>query len=366
MLNRKAAVLYAVIAAGAVSFQARAEDDTVNLYNWGNYFGSTVLQDFAKETGIKANWDVYDSEEAADTKLMVGHSGYDVVIMTAEPFLHNQIKAGVYRKINATEIPALKTLDPQLMKIVTIADPHNAHAAIYLWGTIGLGYNVDAVKKRLPGVPVDSWDLLFKPEYAAKLADCGIGLPDSAAIVLPIALKYLGYSPNSTKKEELEKAADLLLKVRPYIKYFNSNTLVADMANKDICFDIDWSGDAIQAANQAKANKTGANIDYAVPKEGAPVFFDVLAVPADAPHPEAAFKFINFLLQPKPIAESSNELAYGNAVPASTPYLTHEVANDPRIFPPEDVKKRLFLVSAQPAETQRLITRLWTKVKAGQ
>lgn len=366
MSGRKISLLMGATALALVATtQVQAEDKVVTLYNWGNYFSNQALQDFTKATGIKADYQTYDSEEAADTKLMVGNSGYDLIVLTAEPFLDNEISAGVFAKLDTSKIPSFSKQDPSILKIMQVADPSNEHAAIYLWGSEGIAYNVDQVKKRAPDAPLDSYALLFDPKWAAKMADCGIALIDSPTIVLPMALQYLGIDPNKATEADYEKAADVVAKIRPYVKYINSNTLVADLANGDICLNPEWSGDSVQALNQAKENKTGANIEYFVPKEGGLIFVDGLVIPKDAPHPEAAHAFIEFMLQPKAAAQSSNELGYGNAVPASKEFLDPAIASNARIFPTDETKKRLVLVKALNPDLQRAVGRLWTKVKSG-
>lgn len=358
--------LLATVAAFAVAGPGLAFAETVNIYNWSDYIGETTLEDFTAATGIETNMDLYDGNEVLEAKLLAGNAGYDVVMPTAQPYLARQIQAGVYQKLDKSKIPNLKNLDPALMERVATADPGNEYAVIYQWGTNGLGYNVDMVRERLPDAPLDSWDLLFKPENAEKLADCGISLLDSPVEVLPIALKYLGKDPNSEDPEDLKAAEELVMQIRPYVKYFHSSQYINDLANGDICLALGWSGDVIQAQARAEEAGNGQEIAYVIPKEGTLIWFDTMAIPADAPNPDAAHAFINFILDPEVMAGITNYVAYGNAIPASLPMIDEEIRNDPAIFPSDEVRENLFAMKEASPRYDRERTRTWTRIRTGQ
>jgi putrescine transport system substrate-binding protein len=324
-----------------------------------------VLKDFTKATGIQVVYDTYVAKEAADARLTAGASGADVVVLAAEPYLETEIAAGLYRKLDPAKAPSLALQDAALLKVLQAADPTHEYVAIYLWGSVGLAYNVDEVKKRVPDAPRNSYALLFNPKYAKKLSGCGIALIDDPAVILPMALQYLGIDPNAATLEDYRKAADVVAKIRPTVRHIDSNALVADLAAKKICLATEWNGDAVQAIHQAASGNTGAVIDYVVPKEGGLMFIDALAIPKDAPHPEAAHAFIDYLLSPKEIAQSTDELGYANAVPAGAIFLDRAVAGDNRIFPPEEVKARLVLVKALAPELREPVAQLWSKLKGG-
>jgi putrescine transport system substrate-binding protein len=351
---------------GMFSANAQAEDKVLNIYNWSDYIAEDTVAKFEAETGIKVRYDVYDGNETMEAKLMAGSSGYDIVVPTAFPFLDREIKAGVFQKLDKSKIPNYKNLDPDLMKRVSAADPGNEHAVIWMWGTTGIGYNVDAVKKRLPNAPLDSYDLVFKPENAAKLKDCGITILDSPTDIMPIVMNYLGIDPQSSKPEDLKKAEDLMMSIRPYVKYFNSSQYINDLANGDVCVSIGWSGDVFQAQARASEASNGVNIEYVIPKEGTMIWFDNMAIPKDAPHPEAAHAWINFILKPEIEAANSDYVAYANPVPASKEFMSAEVKDSPAIYPSDEVMAKLFAVPTKDATFNRLQTRSWTTIRTGQ
>ncbi len=366
MIGKIGTGLVALAVAGMISVSAHAEEKVLNIYNWSDYIAKDTVAKFEKQTGIKVRYDVYDGNETLEAKLLAGHSGYDIVVPTAFPFLDRQVKAGVYMKLDKSKIPNYKNLDPALLKQVAAADPGNEHAAIWLWGTTGIGYNVKAIEKRIPNAPVDSLDLILKPENAAKLKDCGITMLDSPTDIIPIVLNYLHIDPNSQKPADLEKAKALLLSIRPYIKYFNSSQYINDLANGDVCISLGWSGDVFQAAARASDAKNGVELKYSIPKEGTMVWFDNMAIPADAPHPENALAWINFILQPDIEAANTNYVAYANPVPASKPMVDDAIKSNPNIYPPEDVMKKLFAVPTKSEKFNRLQTRAWTTIRTGQ
>lgn len=344
---------------------AYAQDNVVNVYNWSDYIAEDTIAKFEAETGIKVNYDVYDSNEILEAKLLAGHSGYDVVVPSAS-FLERQIKAGLFMKLDKSKLPNLKNMDPELMDAVAKHDPGNEHAVVYMWGTTGFGYNEDEIKKRMPDAPVDSWDMIFNPDVVKKFADCGVSLLDAPEEVIPAALNYLGLDPNSEDPGDLDKAVALIEKIRPYIRYFHSSQYINDLANGDTCLAHGYNGDVLQARDRADEAKNGVHIKYTIPKEGAVIWFDMLAVPADAPHPDNALKFINFIMQPQITADISNYVWYANANKAAYDLVDPEIKNDPGIYPPEEVKKKLFSTISHSARYERLLTRAWTRIKTGQ
>ncbi|MDN5680972.1 MAG: spermidine/putrescine ABC transporter substrate-binding protein PotF, partial [Ewingella sp.] len=297
----------------AASVTASAEEKTLHVYNWSDYIAPNTVPDFQKETGIKVIYDVFDSNEVLEGKLMAGSTGFDLVVPSAS-FLERQLAAGVFQPLDKSKLPNYKNLDPALLKMVAQHDPGNKYAIPYLWATTGIGYNVDKVKAVLgKDAPVDSWDLVLKPENLEKLKSCGVSFLDAPAEIYATVLNYLHLDPNSTKASDYTGAAnDLLLKLRPSIRYFHSSQYINDLANGDICVAIGWAGDVMQASNRAKEAKNGVNVAYSIPKEGALAFFDVFAIPADAKNLDEAYKFLNYLMEPKVIAQISNTVYYAS------------------------------------------------------
>lgn len=352
----------AVALTGMVAFAATGGERTVNIFNWTDYVGQTTLADFTKATGIQTKYDVYTDLETLEAKLLTGNSGYDVAVPTAQPTLRKFIQAQAVQKLDKSKIPNLKNLDPTLMARLAEVDPGNDYAAIYLWGTVGIGYNVDKVKAALgPNVPVDSWKVVFDPENAKKLASCGIVFLDTPSDILPTVLNYLGLPPSSEKSEDIKKAGEALNAIRPYIKTFVPS-VIDPLASGDACVAVGYSGDVVQAQARGAGK---VNIDYAVPKEGSQLWFDTLTIPAGAPDVNEAYAYINYLLDPKVMAGISNAVAYANGVPASLPYVKDAVKNNPRIYPSAEVMAKLFTVKtlSQRAEQER--NRVWTRVKTG-
>ncbi len=344
---------------------ARAEERTVNFYNWSNYMAPGVLEDFTRETGIKVVYDTFDANETLETRLLAGKSGYDVVVPTAY-FLQRQITAHVFQKLDKTKLPNLANAWPVVTKQLAVYDPGNQYAANYMWGTTGIGYNVKQVRKILgPDAKIDSWDFVFKPENLAKFKDCGIHMLDSADDIFPAALGYLGLDPNSTKQADLEKAADLVIKIRPYIRKFHSSEYLSALATGEICFVVGWSGDIMQARSRAAEAKNDIEIGYAIPKEGAQMFFDNLAIPADAQHLAEAYELINYLYRPEIAAKNSDFLSYANGNLASQKLVDPKILDDRNIYPDDATQQKLFVITARDPATQRIINRLWTKVKTG-
>ena len=359
-----------VVAIAAVVFalvlpSARAEERTVNFYNWSNYMAPGVLEDFTSETGIKVVYDTFDANETLETRLLAGKSGYDVVVPTAY-FLQRQITANVFQKLDKAKLPNLANAWGVVTKRLATYDPGNLYAANYMWGTTGIGYNVKAVQKILgPDARIDSWDIVFKPENLEKFRDCGIHMLDSADDIFPAALGYLGLDPNSTKPADLEKAADLVIKIRPYVRKFHSSEYLSALATGEICFVVGWSGDIMQARSRAAEAKGDIEIGYAIPKEGAQMFFDNLAIPADAKNVAEAYELINYLYRPEVAAKNSDFLSYANGNLASQKLVDPKILNDKNIYPDDVTLAKLFVITARDPATQRVINRLWTRVKTG-
>ncbi len=337
----------------------------VNVYNWTDYIDPAVLERFTAETGIKVRYDVYDSLETLEGKLLAGRSGYDVVVPTSEPTFSRLIRAGALLPLDKARLPHFAGLDPKLMQEVASSDPGNRFGAIYLWGTTGLGMIEAKVAALAPGAPLDSWELLFNPENAKRLAPCGITVMDSATDVIPSVLRYAGKDPNSTDAADLAAAEKVLLGIRPYIRAFQSGGAIEALASAQTCLVLSYSGDMIQAAARAQEAGQGVAVRYVAPREGAQVAFDMLAIPADAPHPEAALALIDFLLRPEVMAAVTNKVRYANAVPASRPMIKPAIADDPAIFPPPEQMARFFTVRAVPAAAERARSRMWARFKAG-
>jgi len=351
---------------GLAATQAAAQDNVLNVYNWSDYIAEDTVAKFEAATGIKVVYDVYDSNETLEAKLLAGSAGYDIVVPTSQ-FLQRQVAAGVYQPLDKALLPNLANMDAGLMEAAAAYDADNAHSVVYMWGTTGIGYNVGAVAERLgEDAPVDSWSLIFDPANAEKLADCGITTLDSASDMLPSALAYLGLDPTSSEPADLEKAAALMTSIRPFIRYFHSSQYISDLANGEICVAVGYSGDVFIAADRAVEANTGVEIAYSVPKEGALQWFDLMAIPADAPHPEAAHAFINFIMDPQITADITNYVWYANANAASMPLVDTEISGDPAIFPPAEVTAKLFPSVVHDARTSRLMTRLWTTIRTGQ
>src|ERR1700757_351983 len=361
VLAAAAIMIAAVLLPGAT----RAEERTVNFYNWSNYIARGVLEDFTKETGIKVVYDTFDGNETLETRLLAGKSGYDVVVPTAY-FLQRQIKANVFQKLDKSRLPNLANAWPMVTAHLATYDPDNQYAANYMWGTTGIGYNVKIAEGILgPGAVIDSWDIVFKPENLAKFRDCGVHMLDSPDDIFPAALNYLGLDPNSTKPADLEKAADLIGKIRPFVRKFHSSEYLSALATGEICLVVGWSGDIMQARSRAAEARNGITIGYAIPKEGAQMFFDNLSIPADARNVNEAYELINFLYRPDIAARNSNFLSYANGNLASQKLLDPKILNDRNIYPDDATLAKLFVITARDPATQRIINRLWTRVKTG-
>ena len=337
----------------------------LNLYIWSDYLAPDTLSNFEKQTGIKVHVAYFDTNETLETKLLAGSSGFDVVVPTSSYF-ERQIKAGVYMALDKSKLPNLKNMDPKLMARVAAFDPGNAHGVIYMWGTNGIGYNEKMIEALMPDAPLDSWRLVFDPTVASKIAKCGISVLDSPAEMMRAVLNYLGRDPNSQKEDDLDAAEAVLLKARPYIRNINSSEYIQALANGDLCVAVGYNGDVLQARDRAHEAKNGIDIKYVVPKEGSILWFDMLAIPKDAPHPDSAYAFINYIMQPQVVAAISNYKRYANANAAATPFVLPDVKSDPAIYPPPDQVRDLSIQLADTPEHTRALTRVWERFKTGQ
>ncbi len=346
---------------------AAHQDDgkVVDLYNWADYIAPSTAQEFERRTGIRLRVSTFETNETLESRLMTGDSGYDVVVPTA-PYLQRQIRSGAYQPLDKKLLPNLANLDPALMERVALNDPGNAHSVIYMWGTYGIGYNVGKVADALGGPPPDGWALFFDPTYASRLQKCGIGTIDAPAGIIRLVLRYLGREPNAPSAVDLADAERVLLKIRPYIRTINTTNVIESIANGDICIALGYNGDFVQARNRARDAKNGIQIAFMLPREGSLLWFDMLAIPKNAPHAANALVLINFLMDPHVIAAISNYIGFANANVAATPFLDPSIASDPIVFPPPDQRRRLFVQAEDSPEQARALTRIWERFKTGQ
>jgi putrescine transport system substrate-binding protein len=355
-----AAIGLGLLAAGA----ARAEDRVLYFYNWADYMGRRTIPDFAARTGIRVVYDTYDSSAEEEAKLMAGGAAYDVVTASTSYFAR-QITAGVYRELDKSKLPHWKNLDPAILARLTPFDPGNAHAVPFLFGTNGFAYDVDKIRARMPDAPVDSLDMLFKPEIVAKFADCGVTLVDSQEDVLEMALRYLHLNPNSTRAEDYQKAEALLMAIRPYVRAFDSAQFLNDLPNGEVCLAMAWSADFATARARAEAAGIDAHLAFTIPKEGANEWFDALLIPRAAPHPDDAYRFVDYLLEPEVIAAVTNEIHYANSNLAAAAFVEPRLLQDPAIYPTPEVASRLYESMVVAPATERLQTRIWTRIRTG-
>ncbi len=338
----------------------------LNVYNWTDYMDPAAVQRFQRETGIRVRYDVYDSLEMLEGKLSAGRSGYDIVVPTSEPSFARLVRAGALQVLDRDRIPNWRNLDPALMARVAGVDPGNRHGAIYLWGTVGIGFRPDRVRELAPDAPTESLDLLLNPQNAARLARCGLAVMDSVTDVLPSVLRWLGRDPDSADAAELRAAEQALLAIRPHLRAIpGSGALVDMLATGEICVALTYSGDVIQAAARARDANRGIELRYAAPRQGAHLWFDMLAIPADAPNPDAAHAFIDFLLRPEVMAGITSQVRYPNAVPASRPLVAEAVREDPNVYPSPAALEHAFVPGTPPPAAERLRSRLWSRFKAG-
>ncbi|AHC38511.1 putrescine transport system substrate-binding protein [Pseudomonas sp. PDC86] len=363
-LKNAGKTLLALSLMGAMAGAAQADDKVLHVYNWSDYIAPDTIANFEKESGIKVVYDVFDSNETLEAKLLAGKSGYDIVV-PSNNFLAKQIKAGVYQELDKSKLSNYGNLNKALLKAVSVSDPDNKHAFPYMWGSIGIGYNPEKVKAALGVDKIDSWDTLLKPENIAKLKSCGVSFLDSPTEMLPVALHYLGLPTDTQKKEDLKKAEDLFLKIRPSIGYFHSSKYISDLANGNICVAVGYSGDIQQAKSRAAEAGGKVKVAYDIPKEGAGSFYDMVAIPKDAENVDAAYKFLNYLLKPEVMASITNSVRFPNGNEKATALVDKDITSDPGIYPPAEVQAKLYAIADLPAATQREMTRSWTKIKSG-
>ena len=353
-------------AADTAALAERAgEAKVLNVYNWSDYIAEDTIGNFKEKTGIDVTYDVFDSNEVLETKLLAGSTGYDVVVPSAS-FMERQIKAGVFQKLDKSQIPNLEHLDADIMQRVALHDPGNQYSVPYMWGTTGIGYNEAKVLGIDAKAPVDSWDIVFQPEVVSKFAACGVSVLDAPTEVIGVVLAWLGKDPNSQDPADLALAEEKLMAIRPHVQKIHSSQYIEDLANGDICLAVGWSGDILQARDRADEAGQELVIKYSIPKEGTIIWFDMLAVPADAKHPRNAHAFINYLLEPQVAANNSNYINYANGVAPSLEFIDEGVKGDPGIYPTAEVKAKLFPDLAESEEFTRLVNRTWTKFSTGQ
>ena len=357
--------LSATLLLAACGSKPAEQEKVLNVYNWSDYIAPDVIAEFTKETGIKVNYDVFDSNEMLETKLLAGNTGYDLVAPSAS-FLYRQIKANVHQNLDKSKLGNLGNLDESITQRITAFDPGNEHSVNYLWGTSGVGYNEAKIKAAMPDAPVDSFAMFYDPKVVSKFKGCGVAVLDAPSEVVGTVLIYLGREANSEKPEDLAAAEKVLLSIRPYIKYVNSSKYIEDLANGEICLALGWSGDVLQARDRAEEAGNGVVIKYLIPKEGAVMFFDMLAIPADAKHVKNAYLFIDYLLRPDVAAKNSNFVNYANGNAASFSLINADIRNDRGIYPAEETKAKLVPDLAESAQFTRLLTRSWTRFKTGQ
>jgi putrescine transport system substrate-binding protein len=363
---KKAFLAATALVAALYVHAATAQERVVNVYNWSDYIDDTILADFTKETGIKVVYDVFDSNEILETKLLAGSTGYDIVVPTGS-FLARQIGAGVFQKLDKAKLTNLSNMDPVVMDRLTKYDPGNEYAINYMWGTTGIGYNVKMIKERLgENADMTTWASVMDPANLAKLADCGVMMLDTPDEILPAALNYLGLNPDSQTAEDNQKAEELLLKLRPSIRKFHSSEYINALANGDICIAVGWSGDILQAKGRAEEAGAGVEIAYSIPKEGALMWFDNMAIPADAKNVAEAHEFLNYIMRPEVAAKASNYIQYANGNKASKQFLDAAVSGNPAVYPDDATLTKLYTVSAKDQKTQRVLTRIWTTIVTGQ
>ena len=349
---------------GVASAGTGPEEPVLNIYNWSDYIADDTVPEFQRRTGIRVQYDVFDSNEVLETKLLAANTGYDIVVPTAS-FLERQIIAGVFRPLDKSLLPNYGNLDPEILALAARHDPGNAHAIPYVWGTVGVGYNVDMVRERLPDAPVDSSRMVFDPEVASHFADCGIAILDAPTDISNVVLAYLGLDPNATDLNSLAAMEKALLAVRPYIRYFHSSQYINDLANGQICIAMGWSGDVFIARDRAHEAGNGVEIAYTIPAEGTIIWFDMMAIPVDAPHPGNAHRFLDYLMEPEVMAQVTNQLGYPSGNAAALAYVEEGIRNDPGVYPPPEVRKRLSPDQAEPPAYARKLNRAWTRIKTG-
>jgi putrescine transport system substrate-binding protein len=354
-------------ASAAASYpQAGSSENVLNVYNWSDFIGPSIVSDFEKESGIKVHYDVYETNEMMEVKLLSGHTNYDIVVPGGS-FFEREVKAGVYRKLDKSLLPGLKNLDPGAARATGIYDPGNQYGVDYTWLiSVGMGYDVNKVRVRLGEAPLDSWRLMFDPKLLSKLRDCGVSVLDSPDDVVGSVLAYLGKDPNSESPEDLASAEEVLHAIRPYLRYVDSTRYVADLANGDLCLALGWSGDIAQARHRANEAGKAVTIGYSVPREGALSLVDVIAIPADAPHPQNAHRFIDYLLRPDVAAKNATAITYASGVEGSVALVSDSLRNDSAVYPGPEARARLVPMRARSQGSTRSLMRTWTRFKTGQ
>lgn len=358
--------MFALVGVAFVTACGESEEEkVVNVYNWSDYIDEDILKEFTAESGIKVVYDVFDSNEVLETKLLAGQTGYDVVVPSGA-FLSRQIQAGVFRKLDKSKLKNTGNLWDLIQDRTAKYDPGNEYSINYMWGSTGIGYNVGMINERMPDAPVNSWRMVFDPAIAARFADCGIYMLDASSEIIPAALNYIGEDPDSKDPAVIAKAEGVLMSVRPFIKKFHSSEYIDALANGDICLAVGWSGDVLQARDRAAEAKNGVEVAYVAPDEGALMWFDQMAIPADAPHPNNAHIFLDYIMRAEVAAKASNYVYYANGNKASQTLLNEDVITDPAIYPTPAALKTLYTTTSYDDKIQPVVTRLWTKVKSGQ
>ena len=364
MARKGLSIVAASLLAGA-SLPALAQDRVVNVYNWSDYIDESIIQEFTAETGIRVVYDVFDSNEILETKLLAGGTGYDIVVPTNN-FLVRQIEAGVYQKLDKSKLPNIVNMWDVVTERMANYDPDNAYSINYMWGTVGIGYNVRKVQDALGIDEITSWDTFYKPENLAKLADCGVYVLDSPSDIIPTTLRYLGLDQSSTAPEDIAKAEELLLSLRPHIRKFHSSEYINALANGDICLAVGWSGDVFQARDRAAEADQGVEVAYVIPEEGAEMWFDQMAIPADAKNVDEAHEFLNYMMKPEVAAKATNYVYFPNGNKAAQEFIDEEIMSDPAIYPDEETLAKMWTVKPYDSRAQRIVTRTWTRVVTGQ
>ncbi len=361
-------VVLAGIALAAGGCVAGGDSDeganVVNIYNWSDYVAPDTIAQFEAETGIEVNYDLYDTSEVVDVKLLSGGSGYDIVVHSSQ-FASRLAPIGVFQRIDRDRLPNLRHLDPEILAQTQRYTETIPYAVPYMWGTTGYAWNEAMVRARLPDHPMDSADVLFDPAVVAQLADCGVSLLDGPTDIFPMVLAYLGRDPNAVDAESIAAAEAQLKLVRPYIRYFSNSKMISDLPNREVCVAMSWSGDYAQAAARAEEAGLDITLNYTVPKEGSGLWVDAMFIPADAPHTDNAYRFLDFILRPRVLADISNYVYYANASATARQFMKPRVLNDPGIYPDEATWRVMYpVLSADPKE-ERLRTRAWARVKSG-
>lgn len=346
------------------STEPGAEEKVLNLYIWNDYLADETIPNFEQETGIRVIVSNYGSNEELDAKLAAGSTGYDIVVPSAS-FYERQITSGYYQKLDKSKLPNLANMDPEIQERLALQDPNNDYAVLHMWGTTGIGYNADKVKAANPNAPLDSWRLVFDPEVVKSFEKCGVAVLDSATEMFSMVLAYLGKDPNSQNPDDLNAASEAMMKFRPYLRYIDTQRMITDLANGEICVAVGYNGDILQARDRATENDTGQVVEYVIPKEGSIIWFDSYLIPADAPHPNNAHTFINYMLRPDVIAAVSNYTNYANGNAKATELVDEGVRNDQGVYPPAEVRAKLAPDLTDTEETTRLMTRMWQRFMTG-